>query len=304
MKAKTKAKEKQTKSTKSNNVSKLPDQYPSKRNQESLVNLCSSIADMGIEQESDDDSTDDEAITSHFYMAKTFRPDPNGIADPSDDGEDVLKVRAHLEYEKQEWYPNKVYAISDGGADSCIVGKHAKIVSYTGRVATLVGYNPKKTRTEKVPIVTALIIVRSSSAGGFPVLLKMHECPLNEGSPITLLSEYQIREYGLVIDSVAKKHKSSHGKQGTQRFEVNSWVHIDFKDRGGFMGFEILSIEDGDEDKYETITITSPERWRPHKFQNAIYHTTKVEKTDNKESKAAIKGSETSIKTPPTPPLQ
>ena len=70
MKAKAKAKEKQTKSTKSSNVSKLPDQYPSKRNQESLVNLCFSIADMGIEEESDDDSTDDEAITSHFYMLR------------------------------------------------------------------------------------------------------------------------------------------------------------------------------------------------------------------------------------------
>src|SRR6476620_3322109 len=270
MKAKAKAKEKQANSTKPNNVPKLPDQYPSRKNQESLVNLCSSLAEMGFDEDSD--STDDEALTSHVYMAKTFRPEFIPCAETSDANEPVLQVRAHLEYGNRQWYPNKVYAISDGGADSCIVGKYAKVLSYTGRYANLQGYDPKNTITKNVPIVTSLIKVRSSSTGGYPVLLKIYECPMNGDSPITLLSEYQIREYGLVIDSVAKKHKSSHGKQGTQRFEINSWVHIDFEDRGGLMGFEILPIEDGDEDKYETFTITSPERWNPHKFQNATYH--------------------------------
>ena len=32
------------------------------------------------------------------------------------------------------------------------------------------------------------------------------------------------------------------------------------------MGFEILPVEPGDEEIYDIITITSPERWRPHKF--------------------------------------
>ena len=57
--------------------------------------------------------------------------------------------------------------------------------------------------------------------GNHPVLLKIHETPYNKNCPITLLSEYQIREYGLIIDSVARKHKTSYGQYGTQRFEVN-----------------------------------------------------------------------------------
>lgn len=32
------------------------------------------------------------------------------------------------------------------------------------------------------------------------------------------------------------------------------------------MGFEILPVEPGDEDKYEVITITSPTKWAPHAF--------------------------------------
>ena len=123
----------------------------------------------------------------------------------------------------------------------------------------MVGYNPEKTRTYKVPIVTALIKARSSTTGVL-VLLRVHEAPCMEDSPVTLLSKYQVREYGLVIDSVARKHMSAHGKRGTQRFEVNSLVIIESEDRGGLVGFEILPIEERDEDRYDIITITNFEK--------------------------------------------
>src|SRR5688500_19510001 len=97
-------------------------------------------------------------------------------------------------------HPTKTYAITDGGADSCILGKFAKVISHTGRFATLVGYDPNTTRTDKVPIVSAFIKARSSTPGQILVILKVNEAPFNSESPITLLSEYQISEYGLVID--------------------------------------------------------------------------------------------------------
>ena len=147
MKAKNKAKKKQANNTKSNNVSKLLDQYPSKRSQESIINLCSSVAEMGFDDDSD--STDDDAITSFVYMAKAAIVDPEGLKTSSDRSKQILQVRAYLEYGRKSWHPNKVYAIADGGADSCIVGKHAKVLSYTGRFANLIGYILETTRTEK-----------------------------------------------------------------------------------------------------------------------------------------------------------
>ena len=284
LEAKARVKEKQNNRPKPTSVAKIPDQYPTKKTQDHVINLCSSIADLGIEGE--DDSTDDEAITFHAFMTISKNLEPGKLAkpqnDPQNDPDQPIKVRAHLEYGKQSWYPDKVYAIADGGADSCIIGQNAKVISYTGRFANLVGYNPETTRTEKVPIVTALLKAKSSS-NDYPVLLKVHEAPYNSQSPITLLSEYQIREYGLVIDSVAKKHMSSHGMKGTQRFELNKWVHINFEDRGGLMGFELLPIEPGDEDRYDVITITNPERWYPNKYQNTSYHTSST--TDSLEVK-------------------
>ena len=235
---------------------KMPNQYPTMKPKPTVANLVNSIADMEL---SDDEDTDDDELHTSVYMVKTRIP----IDPPSD----VLEVRAHFEYCDTSLYNNnKIYAISDGGADSCILGQNAKVISYTGRHANLVGYDPNTTRTDKVPIVTAIIKVKSSSIGQLPVLLQLHEAPINKLSPITLLSEYQIREYGLIIDSVAKKHRTGNGTRGTQRFQVNEWVHINFEDRGGLMGFEILPIEQGDEERYDIINITSPDRWRPHKF--------------------------------------
>ena len=84
----------------------------------------------------------------------------------------------------------------------------------------------------------------------------MNEAPYIKDNPITLLSEYQIREYGLIVDSVATKHKVSHDKYGTQRLYINNDLNILFEGIGALMGFEILPIEEGDEDIYETHAIT------------------------------------------------
>ena len=72
-------------------------------------------------------------------------------------------------------FRDKTYAISDGGADSCILGKMAKVIDYTGRHVNLVGYDQKTTKTDIVLIVTALIKTRSSTIGQIPVLLKVNE---------------------------------------------------------------------------------------------------------------------------------
>ena len=184
----------------------MPSQYPTKTSKDIVANLVNSLGSMDV---SDGDNTDDDVLQSSAFMVKQRL----SIDPPSD----ILEVKAHFEYVMNPNIQNSVYAISDGGADSCILGKHAKDMSYTGRFANLVGYDPENTKRDQVPIVSALIKTRSSSTGHYPVLLKVHEAPYLHQSPLTLLSEYQIREYGLICDSVAKKHRSSSTTYGTQR---------------------------------------------------------------------------------------
>jgi hypothetical protein len=208
------------------------------KKQQTIANLVNTLGNIDLQ---DDEDTDDEVMQTSVNMVRSRKLDPpseyaqeqfyspiqNGVNPPSD----ILEVRAHFEY-GHTLKEGEIYAISDGGADSCILGKNAKVLSYTGRYATLIGYDPATTKTEKVPIVTALLKATSSTEGEYPVLLKVHEAPYNANSPITLLSEYQIREYGLIIDSVATKHHTGINTTGTQRFQISPHVHINFEDWG------------------------------------------------------------------------
>ena len=58
------------------------------------------------------------------------------------DQQDDLEVRAHVEFATAYKDGAKVYAISDGGADSCVLGQNAHVLHETGRYATLIGMIP------------------------------------------------------------------------------------------------------------------------------------------------------------------
>ena len=162
---------------------------------DTIANLVNSIGDLDIDDEED---TDDDEMVYHANMVRQ--------SIPMDAPSDVINVRAHFEYGNIDCFKDKMYAISDGGADSCILGKMAKVLDYTGSHANLIGYDPKTTKTMGVPIVTASIKAKSNVPGQVPILLKINQAPINKNSPITLISEYQVREYDIGIDSVARKH--------------------------------------------------------------------------------------------------
>jgi len=173
--------------------------------------------------------TDDDDCMRYMYMCNTI------TAPPGYDDVTPMVIHAHLEY---SMLGDKHYAISDSGADSSILGMHAHVVSYTGRHAYLVGYDPASTRSAQVPIVSGYLKVMSHV--GVPIVLLIHEAPYNASSPTTLLSEYQARDYGTIIDSVSHRHKSINGSYGTQRMLVSPDMYVPFVDRGGLFGFEIL----------------------------------------------------------------
>ena len=251
------------KSRTSNSGGAIPSQYPTKANKMTKESAINNVLAM-VESTIDSYDTDDDMEEDLIAHAKTVIQ------------EEDITVRAHLEYADQ--YSDSIYAISDGGADSCVLGKNVLVTEYTDRYARLVGYDPENTKSARIPIVTGYIKVKAHN--GIPVLLKINEAPYNAHSPITLLSEYQVREHKYIIDSVATKHKTVNGF-GTQRLQLSEVVHIPFLDRGGIMGFEMLPIEESDLDvidpKYDVFELTSTNKWRPSKFKintGITLHTT------------------------------
>lgn len=186
-----------------------------------------------------------------------------------------IEVHTNVEYENKfinlSHTPRVSYAICDSGANSCVVGKIAKVESFTLRTANLAGYDPQTTKTSGLPIVTALL--KTMSAENVPMLLQVHEAVYNQNSSITLLSEYQLREYGIVVDSVASKHFTTDGKKGTQALYATSKVNCTLLDRGGLMGIKLYPVEDGDEDEYKVYTITADQLWHLRAFQEGKAYT-------------------------------
>ena len=277
------AKRKKAQAEPTSKSGEIPSQYPTKANlmtQEDAVKQVNNLIQSAMEE---DDCDDDVFLNMFMVKSQTCQM---GGPDNVDLGED-LKVRAHLEYAEHFEDALKLYAISDGGADSCVVGKNSLVVAETGRYARLVGYDPKNTQSARIPIVTAYLKVRAQN--GIPVLLRINEAPYNKGSPVTLLSEYQVRENNFVIDSVATKHRTSNG-YGTQRLELSDLLHVPFEDRGGIMGFEILPISHDDVDeidpKYDIFEITADRPWKPMRFRinHEVQKSTEVDPQERDES--------------------
>src|SRR5210317_834891 len=168
----------------------------------------------------------------------------------------TMKVRAWLNKTRGD---KRVWAISDGGADATVLGKNAHIISQSSQKALIMGYD-QSAEPKRVPICTALIKVMPNT-GTIPVLLKIHEAPYIKDNPVTLISEIQVQQKGIAIDSTAMIHCTPQGTPGTQGMILNDVLKISFTNCGGIMGFKILPFKKGDQDRYEINQITSEQLW-------------------------------------------
>ena len=224
------------------------------------------IQEMGISGLLDDDESFDEEMDEYEdeFIDEMRNIHMASVYGEFYDDSDTIEIKANYRFANKCVHEGKFYAISDGGADSCILGKRAHVINRTQRYARLVGYDPVSTQSDRVPIVSAYIKTKDQS--GNIVLLLIHESPYLAHSDTTLLSEYQIREYGMVIDSCSTSHvhRSNPRLMGQQRLEINEDVHIPMEDRGAIMGIQILPYEDNDENCYPVHEIVSKAPWIPH----------------------------------------
>jgi hypothetical protein len=102
--------------------------------------------------------------------------------------------------------PEKYHiSILDGGADTCVLGKGWEILSiHSSRRANVVGFDHETAIKRNLPIVSAITAL--DLPNGQSVLLLVHEGIYNETSNHSLLSEFQLREFGIVIDSICHRH--------------------------------------------------------------------------------------------------
>ena len=107
----------------------------------------------------------------------------------------------------------------------------------------------------------SLAYIKSKGKDDNFVLLLIHEAPYLAHSNMSLLSEYQIRQYGKIIDSCSKNHilSSNPVLKGTQSFDINDENHFNLIDQGGLIGIPMFVYDDNDDHKYPIVKITSKE---------------------------------------------
>ena len=96
-------------------------------------------------------------------------------------------------------------SILDGGADTCVLGKGWEVLSiHNSRRANVVGFDHETAIKRNLPIVSAITAL--DLPNGQSILLLVHEGIYNETSGHSLLSEFQLREFGKIIDSICRRH--------------------------------------------------------------------------------------------------
>ena len=181
-----------------------------------------------------DDDADDDADPRTFSWSFNTRTIPETVHD-----DPVFHYRVNLEMTTGD---QKHYAISDGGADGCMGGRNCHETGSTGRYATVVGVHNEA--IHRIPICSFYMKVLAHN--GIPVLLHVHNSPLNTSSNVSIISEYQVRDFGLIIDSISERHPKGPNEFGTQRFQLNDVIHAKFVDIGALMALEVLPYEEGE----------------------------------------------------------
>ena len=97
----------------------------------------------------------------------------------------------------------------DGGCDTCLVGNGFIIESTTSRTVDVQGF-ADDIKVESLPIVSAVTAV---DVDGEVILLEIHECIAVENNQTSLLSTFQARDHGVVVNDIADRHG---GKQNIE----------------------------------------------------------------------------------------
>ena len=253
----------------SNNTSNaIPKQYGS-RDDRKGNNLMIEDGDGKQQQEETDTDSEDERLEQLAKVCTTITDFRRIAMARIDSAERTVRVtvdpgtiRTLLAAMREEGY----MSIADGGADTSVIGDGWYVTSYTQRTANIVGFDEYSARKHGLPIVSASTLVELTD--GTKLIITIHEAVYNKGSRTTLLSNFQLRHHGCIVDDVAKQHRGVDGKRGTQRIESPEDKRgqvqvIPMHLRSALMTFSHRTPTKEEMDEYPNIELTDDMPWHP-----------------------------------------
>src|SRR5210317_274479 len=172
-------------------------------------------------------------------------------------------VRANIHFINKLATVENHLAIVDGGADTHLVGSAWLCIIKFNQLANIVGYD--EASIKKKGLSTGVYVSMYTTDEGKPIFLWAKHGIQNESSRHTLLSSYQMREVGFVVDDVSTRHMKPPTERGTHSIQIPNNITIGLQTRAVLSTF-VLSQPSWDRWVHATpdqIVDISQENWNP-----------------------------------------
>jgi hypothetical protein len=155
-----------------------------------------------------------------------------------------------------------LYTIVDSGADSVVVGTGWKFLSiYPNRTVNLQGYSESETKKYNCKIGTACTVMKAID--GKEYLIMAYEAIQNRNSDISLLSEAQLRNNGIIVDSVSEKHHGLNGPGTQSIYSQDQTLQFKMQLRSAMMTLNHRLPTETEINSLPRFEITSETLWNP-----------------------------------------
>ena len=151
----------------------------------------------------------------------------------------------------------------DGGCDTSLVGHGFKVESTTNRTVTVQGFDASMTM-EELPVVSAVTAV-DLEEGTF--ILEVNEAIHVPNNPTSLLSTFQVRENGGIVDDVSARHG---GKQRIMKDGID--LPLDLQD--GLLFLNTRLPTENERQNCTRIILTSDAVWNVSEFRSSACNST------------------------------
>ncbi len=190
----------------------------------------------------------------------------------------VMETKATLNYLSMLVNTSLSMCIIDGGADSYVGGKVwlplSPISGPLVKRANVTGFDSQTTKKNGLPIISG--VVKTKVDGNRTIFLRAQHLIYNSTSEHTLLSSFQLREAGFIVDDVSERHKVNQTSQGTHSIIFpDEETQIKLVTRGALSTFEVSkpTMEEYLNAKEEDIYDISVTNWDPQDYYDNVDST-------------------------------
>ena len=160
---------------------------------------------------------------------------------------------------------NKFLLLSDNGANSCLISRKAFHIDYINphRKAVIKGCKNRYVSHGNL-IESGRAIVISSNPDMEPIGIIINKAAIHDND-VSLLSEFQARDYGTIVNSIPQRHAALMNIDKAQYISPEPGIEIPFNIRQALVTLVIRPPTDAEMASDMIFhELTSADQWNPH----------------------------------------